>query len=47
VQINNAFNSPQQIGGKRWIAYQHPQVIFQYFDGRTGELQYAEAVTAQ
>jgi hypothetical protein len=45
VQVNNVFNSPQQLGDRRWVAYPHPQVIFQYFDGRTGELQYAEAVT--
>jgi phosphodiesterase/alkaline phosphatase D-like protein len=45
VQINNVFNMPKRIGDKRWVAYPHPQVIFQYFDGRTGELDYAEAVS--
>ncbi len=45
VQINNVFNMPKKLGGKRWVAYPHPQVIFQYFDGRTGELSYAEAVS--
>lgn len=45
VQINNVFNMPQKLGDKRWVAYPHPQVIFQYFDGRTGELAYAEAVS--
>ena len=35
---------PQQLGGKRLVSYPHPQVIFQYFDGRTGELRYAESV---
>jgi alkaline phosphatase D len=45
VQVNNVFNMPQQLGGKRLVAYPHPQVIFQYFDGRTGELAYAESVT--
>ena len=45
VQINNVFNMPQKLGGKRWVAYPHPQVIFQYYDGRTGELDYAEAIS--
>ena len=45
VQVNNVFNMPKQLGGKRLVAYPHPQVIFQYFDGRTGELAYAESVT--
>ncbi len=44
VQVNNVFNMPQQLGGTRWVAYPHPQVIFQYYDGRTGELAYAEAI---
>jgi phosphodiesterase/alkaline phosphatase D-like protein len=45
AQVNNVFNMPQQLGGERWVAYPHPQVIFQYFDGRTGELRYAEAIS--
>jgi alkaline phosphatase D len=45
VQVNNVFNMPKELGGERWVAYPHPQVIFQYFDGRTGELRYAEAIT--
>lgn len=45
VQINNVFNMPKKLGDKRWVAYPHPQVIFQYFDGKTGELDYAEAVS--
>jgi alkaline phosphatase D len=45
VQVNNVFNMPQQLGDTRWVAYPHPQVIFQYYDGRTGELDYAEAVS--
>lgn len=47
VQVNNVYNMPQQLGGTRWVAYPHPQVVFQYFDGRTGEFQYAEAITTQ
>ncbi|MGI9240470.1 MAG: alkaline phosphatase D family protein [Verrucomicrobiales bacterium] len=45
VQVNNVFNMPEQLGGTRWVAYPHPQVIFQYYDGRTGELAYAEAIS--
>ncbi|EMI52363.1 alkaline phosphatase D family protein [Rhodopirellula sallentina] len=45
VQVNNVFNMPKQLGEKRLVAYPHPQVIFQYFDGRTGELAYAESVS--
>lgn len=45
VQVNNVFNMPQQLGDTRWVAYPHPQVIFQYFNGRTGELAYAESIS--
>ncbi len=45
VQVNNVFNMPKQLGGKRLVAYPHPQVVFQYYDGRSGELAYAEAVS--
>ncbi len=45
AQINNVFNMPPQLGGERWVAYPQPQVIFQYFDGRTGELRYAETIS--
>jgi hypothetical protein len=46
VQVNNVFNSPRKLGDKRWVAFPRPQVVFQFYDGRTGELRYAEAVTA-
>lgn len=45
AQINNVFNMPQKLGGERWVAYPHPQVVFQYFDGLTGEMVYSEAVS--
>ena len=45
AQINNVFNMPQKLGGERWVAYPHPQVVFQYFDRRTGEMVYSEAVS--
>ncbi len=46
VQVNNVFNNPKQLGEKRWVAFPRPQVIFRYFDGRTGEFRYAEAIQA-
>lgn len=45
VQVNNVFNMPQKLGDTRWVAYPHPQIVFQYYDGRTGELDYAEAIS--
>lgn len=45
VQVNNVFNMPKQLGDQRWVAYPHPQIVFQYYDGRTGELAYAEAIS--
>lgn len=45
VQVNNVFNMPQKLGDTRWVAYPDPQVVFQYYDGRTGELAYAHAIS--
>ena len=45
VQVNNVFNMPKKLGDKRLVAYPHPQVIFQYYDGRSGELAYAESIS--
>jgi uncharacterized protein (DUF779 family) len=47
VKINNVFNNPLKLGDERWVAYEHPQVIFQYFDGRTGEFKYSETVSTK
>jgi hypothetical protein len=46
VQVNNVFNNPVERGGRRWVAYPHPQVIFKYHDGFTGRLLYSEAIVA-
>jgi len=46
VQVNNVFNNPKQIGETRWVEFPRPQVIFQYYDGRTGKLNYAESIVA-
>tara|TARA_R110002096_G_scaffold16106_11_gene55026 strand:- start:13182 stop:15032 length:1851 start_codon:yes stop_codon:yes gene_type:complete len=44
VQVNNVFNNPVKFGDERWVAFPHPQVIFQFFDGLTGELRYSETI---
>jgi alkaline phosphatase D len=46
VQINNVFNNPVGEGQDRWVAFPKPQVMFQYYDGLTGELKYAESILA-
>ena len=45
MQVNNVFNVPVERGGKRWMAYPQPQVIFQYYDGLSGDLRYAESIS--
>ncbi|MCH8923940.1 MAG: alkaline phosphatase D family protein, partial [Planctomycetes bacterium] len=47
VQVNNVFNNPKKLGETRWVAFPRPHVIFQYYDGRTGKLLYAEAIQAK
>lgn len=47
VQVNNVFNNPVEEGKDRWIKFPHPQVVFQYYDGWTGNLLYAESILAQ
>ncbi len=47
VQVNNVFNSPQKVGETRWVAFPIPHVIFRYYDGRTGELRYAQSIPAR
>jgi alkaline phosphatase D len=46
VQVNNVHNNPKRVGDTRWVAFERPQVVVQFYNGRTGELRYAEAVTA-
>ena len=46
VQVNNVFNNPVD-NGDRWIAYESPQAVFQYYDGLTGDLLYAESVVSR
>lgn len=47
VQVNAVFNNPNEEGKDRWVAFPNPQVVFQYHDGLTGELLYAESVVAR
>ena len=46
VQINNVFNNPKASGKARWVAFPQPQVIFQYYDGFTGDLLFAQPIRA-
>ena len=47
VRVNNVFRNEVQPGVNRWVAYNKPQAVFQYYDGITGELLYAESIVAQ
>ncbi len=46
VQVNNVFNNPLE-SGDRWVAYENPQAVFQYYDGLTGDLLYAESIVSR
>ena len=47
VRISNVFKNPDTEGHIRWVAYPRPQAIFQYYDGLTGDLLYAESILAE
>lgn len=47
VRISNVFKNPDTEGRIRWVAYPRPQAIFQYYDGLTGDLLYAESILAE
>ena len=47
VQVNNVFNNPVEEGKDRWVRFPHPQIIFQYYNGWTGDLLYAESILAR
>jgi hypothetical protein len=46
VRVNNVFRNEVQPGVHRFVAYPKPQAVFQYYDGITGELLYAESIVA-
>ena len=47
VRINNVWRNPKEEGRVRWVAYPRPQAIFQYYDGLTGDLLYAESILSR
>ncbi len=44
VSVNNVFPGADEDGRRLWQAFPNPQVVFQYHDGVTGELLYAESI---
>lgn len=44
AQINNGFQNYSPEGRPRWVAYEKPHIVVQYYDGVTGDLLYAEPV---
>ena len=44
VQVNNVLTNRREAGPDRLVAYPRPQVVFQYYDGFTGDLLYAESI---
>jgi hypothetical protein len=47
VQMNNVFNSPDMKGSPRWIPFERPQVVVQFYNASTGRLLYAESVLVE
>jgi phosphodiesterase/alkaline phosphatase D-like protein len=47
IQVNNVFNNPLELNGKRSIPYPIPHIVFQFYDAFTGHLKYAESVHAE
>jgi alkaline phosphatase D len=45
VHVNNAYNIPDDKGRNRWIAYPEPQVMIEFRDGYTGELEFAYSIS--
>jgi hypothetical protein len=46
VQVNNVLQNPGTTSDQRWIAFPRPHVVFQYYEGHTGRLAYAESIFA-
>ncbi len=44
VRVNNVLTNRREDGTDRMVAYPRPQVVFQYYDGFTGDLLYAESI---
>ncbi len=45
IRLNNAFNIPTPEGKARWIAHPEPQAIFEFRDGKSGDLLFAHSVS--
>jgi hypothetical protein len=41
------FNSPDAKGSSRWVAFEQPQVVVQFYNASTGRLLYAESVLVE
>jgi alkaline phosphatase D len=46
VKVNNVFSNPEEGGKPRWLRWPRPYVSVQHYDGRSGDLLYAETVHA-
>lgn len=46
VSVNNVFNNPRKGSEDYWAAYDHPQIVVQFYCGKTGNLLYAESIVA-
>jgi hypothetical protein len=46
AQINNIFENADESGNKRWVAFDKPHIVIQYYDGVSGDLLYAESIHA-
>jgi len=46
VKVNNVFNNPRGNGASSWVAYPHPQIVVQFYNGYNGDLLFSEAVVA-
>jgi alkaline phosphatase D len=47
VQVNNVFDNPLTPDTHRWVAFPKPYVMFQFFDGNSGDLKYVETIHAR
>jgi hypothetical protein len=47
VQINNVQDNSLDAKTPRWVAYERPQVVIQYYSALDGKLLYAESVVAE
>ncbi len=46
VNVNNVHNNPKSGTEDYWIAYEHPQVVVQFYNALSGDLLYAESIVA-